>query len=359
MTEQVKHLTSAPALGTSRASFWGRNEAGIGLALDLLRFRGPIEVAILGSGIFEPLTTAASRRLPSGSRVYAYDNSPDVLSALRNVLHKGDWIARDVLAENSFGYQSTVPDTLLHLLEKLGVETRLLWDRGGRLVVDERIRSALLVFFLDMVRQTKEQLPFGPPADVIICNNVLPNISVAAGPSIVGGILELMWTGLRDEGVAVIGTISSHFYESIFHPQELTHFSGEIAKSLRGSPWKLLGWADRAYVREYSSGSEIQDGYMYIFLGKVTGDFNIHLSGGSLPGPIGLRPDELEYSCCGEQELWELSRNKHVPLAVRSNNLFSVVSTVSPFPQSLTKLFKGTNVTEISLGVCERLLLPA
>jgi hypothetical protein len=340
----------------------GRNDAAINLALDLLRGRASIDVAMIGSGIFEPLTTAASRRLPTGVSITAYDNSPFVCSFLESLLK--DTLPPKTLdpsfAPHSPKVNSRVIDSVIlaQYLMSVGVDPDLMPCTEKGFLITERVRSKLRIQCCDVKQVVREWQANGDQWDAIICINVLPNVSVTSGPGTVRALLSKLEKSLRTGGVALIGTICSHFYESKRHPKGLEHFAGEIFRCIHNSPWTLLGLIDRAFLREKLEGVDIMDGYTYLFLGKETADFSAHLAYGNLSAPQVIPSSLIEITTLREDKIWQHSRERHLLAGLRCGTEFKVVQVHSCFPGSLDRIFATTDSTELSLGLCEKILIP-
>src|SRR5215213_1992931 len=197
MHGSIAHLTSSPVLGKSLASFLGRNDAAINLALELVSHKPRVDVAIFGSGIFEPITTAASLRLSPQSSVTAYDKSPVVISGLNSILNNTLQQDQPSVLREWQPWLQTPEHLTTHLvrhLKQVGVDTSLLWDHGGRLAISNHIASVLTVRSFDLTQlQPSEQALW----DVIVSINVLPNISIELGPGAVDNLLATLWRCLR------------------------------------------------------------------------------------------------------------------------------------------------------------------
>jgi hypothetical protein len=354
------HLTSNPILGHSTAAFVGRNDAAINLVLDLFRKKDAIKIALLGSGIFEPLTIAASRRLPKKSLVAAYDNSPKVISMLRDLLRTGLPLPDSIIRKSESWKLNFTKQLIsrLNYLERIGTDTSLLLSSRDRISSECRLNSILQVHEFDITDLPRQWLAEQKQWDIIACINVLPNLSISLGPGIIPSWLQNLADFLKPGGLAIIGSLDSHFYQSSYHPEKSTHFSGELFSSIQCAPLKLIGWVDRTYVKEIFEGKELMDGYIYLFLGKDSCDFRESLSQVHT-----LIPDQIPASLITEEihledDALRISRISHVLAAFRSRQVFRMVRTRLAFPQSLELFFTDTNKGELSLGICERLLLP-
>jgi len=351
------HLTSNPVLGKSTASHWGRNDVAINLAIQMLGNRRPLDVAILGSGVFEPLTTAASLRLPAGSCVWAFDASEAVIAGLNSILTT----SRDLVQG---GDQSILGPRLdlcqyssREYLETLGIETGLILDDTLRIAVDPILTHRLRVRLVDILNLPQIWSDEQKSWDLIVCNNVLPGISILNQPGTVSQFVKNLWNFSRPGGLILIGTIDSHVYKSSRHPKGLEHFASEAAYAIHSSPWELLLWIERAFVQEPYGQLLLLDGYTYFILGReverITSQeiFQQHVL------PFGIRDALYCRQNVSEEQLWKLLDHHHIVGAIRIGGTFASILLSSPFPKSVISILGKSNVADHTFKICEQLLL--
>ena len=133
------HLPASTSVPASVASYLGRNDAAVNLALEIVGSKRPLDVAILGSGLFEPVSLAASKRLATGSLVAVYDSSPEVILGLSKLFTRSEPFTKIRTAVDPWPASWRFPKHESEAyLQSLGVNTNLLWDKTGRCTVGLR-----------------------------------------------------------------------------------------------------------------------------------------------------------------------------------------------------------------------------
>lgn len=257
---QACHFTSSGSLGRSVATFWGRNDAAVNLVFS--RVPEARTIAILGGGICEPITVAASRFLNSDARVIAFDAARKVDSVLRRLVAPGDAFS----ASTGAGLPAIPTARTLKYLQRVGVDTSSFRVHHGRFSLGTDIKGRLTSRCADMSRLLRKWRAQGHRSDVILCNNVLPNISVESGPAAVPKILDQFADVITASGVIVLGVVDSQLYQCK-HPHHLEYLSAEIVRALgRNRRLRVDGWFSRAWVRERVAAGVLLDGYSFLIL---------------------------------------------------------------------------------------------
>ncbi len=257
---QASHLTSSGSLGRSLATSWGRNDAAVNLVFS--RVPEARTIAILGGGICEQITVAASRFLNSAARVSAFDSARNVDSVLRRLVAPGDACS----ASSGAGLPALPTARTLTHLQRVGVDTSSFRIRHGRFRLGPGLKRRLTSDRTDVSTLLRKWRAQGHRSDVLVCNNVLPNISVASGPTAVPKILDQCADVITASGVVVLGVVDSQLYQSE-HPRGLAYFSAEIVRALGPNRrLRIDGWFSRAWVRERVAAGMLFDGYSFLIL---------------------------------------------------------------------------------------------
>jgi hypothetical protein len=342
------HLTASTALGKSPASFVGRNDAAINLCLELVRNRGPLAIALTGSGIFEPLTTAASKRLSDADHIAVYDSAVSVTTTLRGLLQPNVTRKRREIAKLSAVDREILVD--------LGIDVSLLWKKDGSFQPTESIRRRISILRSDLFDLPVFWAGISRQWDLIVCVNVLPNIAIQHGEGAVGFILDGLWGATCDQGIALIGTIDSHLYQSCHHPTHRQFFAREMQRAVQKSRWEVLALVERAFVRESHGQGTLRDGYVYLILGKNSPDLSKIIWRANSVVPRGLPRNMYIAQSIPAESLWQQIEKRHVLGAFKVGSQYRTISLRERFPKSLATVLALTGQSHLSFGICENLL---
>ena len=313
-----------------------------------MRKESALEVALIGSGIFEPLTTAASKRVSTVDRIVAYDSALSVTRTLERLLQP--------TLDHEDGKLVRLSPLNRNRLLNIGIDTSLLWDRSGKFRPTKSVKRRISVYRRDLFDLAAQWSASSQQWDLIVCVNVFPNISIRHGEGVVEFILDQLWHFTRDRGLALIGTIDSHFYHSDLHPTRLGFFSQEMRRAVQKSRWDVIGLVERAFVREKRDAHMLSDGYLYLILGKNGCDFSEVLSDVGKLVPRNLPQSFYLLNSLPVETFWHMTANHHVLAAFKAGSTFHFISLRESFPNSLSTVLALTHESDLSFGICENLL---
>lgn len=342
-------FASNPRLPGSMAAFLTRNVAAISVALKALGDGRPLRIALIGSGVFEPLTTANSR-MPADSVIVAFDVSGEVVSLLNSML-TGKLVSLQELAErhSSWGWASTEDSGLFR---EMGIDDARLFHRPNHIGTGLP-ESQTLVALQQDVSVVDWRLPEGN-WDLIVCNNLLPNLSLSRGQAVVPRLMDVFYEAVAPDGLCLVGTTDSHWYGAGVFPAVTRHFGGELRRCVEASSWSLAAIAERVFVRERDSDSLFLDGYTYFFLGKD--NFPSH----RLCMGLGKEePDwtaDLEHFDVDANNIFDLIYQRHLIGAFRVGRRISGWATRLPFPTSVAAAFEEWPDDVIEWNICEKVM---
>jgi hypothetical protein len=242
------------------------------------------------------------------------------------------------------------------MLSDIGVDTSIFWNTNGDFRNNDRAKQMISAVQGSLFDLPGEWKRLAQQWDIIVCNNLIPNLAILHGKGVVQGLLDELWDCTRDDGVALIGTIDSHFYASNRHPSKFRFFSQEIQQSVRRSRWNVLGIVERAFVRESTSQMILLDGYQYLILGKTSRDFSDLMKDVKKMRPKNVPRELYELSSFPTSSLWDRAAERHILGAFKTGPSYRCISLRLPFPQSVHNVLTLTAQDHFSFGIVETLL---
>lgn len=336
MNKLYRHFTTNPVLSTSEFSYPGRNDRAIEVAASLARskMRCPCQdvftILLVGSGVYEPLVCLRSPYIAENTVVHALDSATCVIDQLNKMKLGG-------IGDPDFFTQKN--------------EWKNFRDLSHPRVLSRQEAHRLYTSHLTLEAAYGHLEATGITFDLIVCNNLVPNLLANRDPPPVSTQLSKLSGLMKPRGCLLLGTIDSSIYPSKEHPKYLSDYPWRGREVYRSLPLELVFWCSRVIVREPFRGGDLIDGYTYLFFMSSAPPATHKLAAG-LPGhtfPRGLKPPDFQ-NMENIDDLWTCSEQRYVWWGVNAGE--SVAAALGDvFPLGSAAITKEQQ--QVSLGLLE------